>query len=452
MEFKRDIGLTNPNGVVTAKVMKALLNMSSYRLNPTKGNPKIRQAQQNMNRDYNDYFGYLSTDGLYSRETNKVLIYSLQAEEGLSTSVANGTFGPTTIALCPTLSRGSTGEFVRILQYALICNGSEYDTGELDGIFGAGVETAVRNFQRFMALPITGVANMSTIKQLMTSNGDTNRSAKACDTSFIINDAKAETLVNNGIEIVGRYLSGTVNGLRSKALTVGELNIIFNHGLRVFTIFQEGGAHPMNFIKGKGTQDAHKAIAAAKRLGFGNYTTIYFAVDFDAYDYEVTELIIPYFREISSVFNKMNALPEAPFYKIGIYGSRNTCTRVSELELAAYSFVADMSTGYSGNLGFPMPSNWAFDQFFELPIGSGAGLIDIDKCGYSGRDIGIGSVNPPNKPLFISIQQKVNYSLSYSKATIITKTTLIKEPQFTYELEFQLCFQYYFSTFKANLL
>ena len=50
-----------------------------------------------------------------------------------------------------------------------------------------------------------------------------------------------------------------------------------------------------------------------------------------------------------------------------------------------------MSTGFSGNLGYPMPANWAFGQFFEMFIGSGNGRFDIDKNDYSGRDTGITS-------------------------------------------------------------
>ena len=52
------------------------------------------------------------------------------------------------------------------------------------------------------------------------------------------------------------------------------------------------------------------------------------------------------------------------------------------------SFVADMSTGYSGNLGYRMPTNWAFDQIKEYTIGSGSGAIAIDKNIASGRDPG----------------------------------------------------------------
>ena len=48
-------------------------------------------------------------------------------------------------------------------------------------------------------------------------------------------------------------------------------------------------------------------------------------------------------------------------YRIGVYGSRNICQKVSSLTKAESSFVADMSTGYSGNLGYSMPNNWAFE-------------------------------------------------------------------------------------------
>jgi peptidoglycan hydrolase-like protein with peptidoglycan-binding domain len=52
-----------------------------------------------------------------------------------------------------------------------------------------------------------------------------------------------------------------------------------------------------------------------------------------------------------------------------------------------------MSTGFSGNLGYPLPSNWAFDQILEYSIGSGAGAIGIDKNIQSGADRGQTSVD-----------------------------------------------------------
>ncbi|MFT3656426.1 hypothetical protein CHH79_15205 [Bacillus siamensis] len=402
-EFQKAAGLTKQDGIVTALIMKALLDMSAFRL-VAGGDKKIRQIQQNLNRDYNDYIGLMPCDGLYARDTNKALIYALQKEEGMSTSVANGFFGNGTTSLCPTLTPGdSRTGFVLIVQYALYCNGKSFDPGEFDGKYGVGVVSAVKAFQEFMCLPQTGYADMPTIKALLSSSGDTTRAASACDTAAIITADTAKTLRENGYKIVGRYLTGNVrtsSGLTSKALTSKELSTIFDAGLSVFPIYQDGGYESSYFVKDQGTRDAYSAASAARRLGFPSGTTIYFAVDFDAYDYEVTDKIIPYFQEIKSAFMKMQAFSTAPKYEIGVYGPRNICIRTSEAGLTKYSFTANMSTGFSGNLGYPMPKNWAFDQFYEGTIGSGAGKVAIDKDGYSGKDSGVSSVHPPSDPVY----------------------------------------------------
>ncbi|MCY9298030.1 DUF1906 domain-containing protein [Bacillus inaquosorum] len=402
-EFQKAAGLTTQDGIVTTLIMKALLDMSAFKL-VSGGDSRIRQIQQNLNRDYNDYIGLMPCDGLYARDTNKALIYALQKEEGMSTSVANGFFGNGTTSLCPTLTPGdSRTGFVLIVQYALYCNGKSFDPGEFDGKYGVGVVSAVKAFQEFMCLPQTGYADMPTIKALLSSSGDTTRTASACDTATIITAEKAQTLRNNGYKTVGRYLTGNVrtsNGLTSKALTSEELSVIVDAGLKVFPIYQDGGYESSYFVKDQGTRDAYSAASAARRLGFPSGTTIYFAVDFDAYDYEVTDKIIPYFQEIKSAFTKVQTFSTAPKYEIGVYGPRNICIRTSEAGLTKYSFVANMSTGFSGNLGYPMPNNWAFDQFYEGTIGSGSGSIGIDKDGFSGRDSGASNVNPPSDPVY----------------------------------------------------
>ncbi|WIG47233.1 DUF1906 domain-containing protein [Bacillus halotolerans] len=402
-EFQKAAGLTTQDGIVTTLIMKALLDMSAFKL-VSGGDSRIRQIQQNLNRDYNDYIGLMPCDGLYARDTNKALIYALQKEEGMSTSVANGFFGNGTTSLCPTLTPGdSRTGFVLIVQYALYCNGKSFDPGEFDGKYGVGVVSAVKAFQEFMCLPQTGYADMPTIKALLSSSGDTTRAASACDTATILTAEKAQTLRNNGYKTVGRYLTGNVrtsNGLTSKALTSEELAVIFDTGLKVFPIYQDGGYESSYFVKDQGTRDAYSAASAARRLGFPSGTTIYFAVDFDAYDYEVTDKIIPYFQEIKSAFAKMQTFSTAPKYEIGVYGPRNICIRTQEAGLTKYSFVANMSTGFSGNLGYPMPNNWAFDQFYEGTIGSGSGSIGIDKDGFSGKDSGVSHVNPPSDPVY----------------------------------------------------
>jgi peptidoglycan hydrolase-like protein with peptidoglycan-binding domain len=392
--FQADAGLSNLDGIVTTPMMKALLNMSAFVLVPG-GDSRIREIQQNLNRNYSDYIGILQPcDGIYGRDTNKALIYALQKEEGLSKDVANGTFGPTTTSLCPTLSLGDPRHnFVLILQYALYCNG--FDPGEFDGVYGSRVASAVSDFQRFMVLPVTGVANMTTIKGLLSSAGDTSRDALACDTATVLTASTAEAIKRAEFEYVGRYLTGTVtkNGTRvSKALTREELEVIFNAGLKVFPIYEDGG-YELTYFRGRqGYTDARVAISTAMQLGIPSDTTIYFAVDFDALDVDITNNILPYFKAIKSIFDSENPSN----YRVGVYGARNICSRVCNNGYAEKSFVADMSTGWSGNLGFKMPINWSFDQFNTITVGNSTlGYVEVDMDGFSGRDNGFDHVVSP---------------------------------------------------------
>lgn len=52
-----------------------------------------------------------------------------------------------------------------------------------------------------------------------------------------------------------------------------------------------------------------------------------------------------------------------------------------------------MSTGFSGNLGYPLPYNWAFDQISTITVGNGSGMIEIDNDICSGLDNGVNTIN-----------------------------------------------------------
>ncbi len=402
IQLKEDAGFINPDGVVTLNVMKALMSMDSFKLlSSYGGDATVRSMQQKLNRKYEAYIGIIPCDGVYGRGTNQALIYALQAEEGLPTSVANGNFGVTTQLCCPTIPYAKNSSAARrypgtssgsyytnsqisavteILQFALYVNGAK--NIDIDGIWGSQTQQAIKDFQQRLAISITGKADKATWMSLLLSSGDTSRSALACDCATILTQAKAQTLYNNGYRYVGRYLTGTYNGGISKAITRAEAEIIFDAGLRFFPIYQTSANYSSYFTPEQGAADAKKAIDAAVALGLPEDTIIYFAVDFDALDYQVTSLIIPYFKEVHEVMSNSH-------YNTGIYGTRNTCSRVSALGYACSSFVGDMSTGFSGNLGYSMPDNWAFDQFKTVSLGSGEGYIEIDKDGFSGRDHGV---------------------------------------------------------------
>lgn len=151
--------------------------------------------------------------------------------------------------------------------------------------------------------------------------GDLLRFANACDCATILNQERAELLVENGYTIVGRYLTGTVkttSGTRvSKALTHTEIQAITNAGLKIFAIYQDGGAAPTYFNYEQGFSDASKAVAAAIALNIPYGEIIYFAVDYDFNEVGCEENIIPHFQGIAKYMNETIA-----DYKIGIYGSR----------------------------------------------------------------------------------------------------------------------------------
>lgn len=382
-KFQESAGLTgsNINGIADTMIFKALLNMDAYVL-VSSGDSKIREIQMCLNRDYHKWIGLRPTDGRYGRDTNKALIYAIQVEEGIAEP--NGTFGPQTQAKLPVLAPGSKNTpFVKIMQYALYCNG--FDTTGFTGVFGNGTLKALKEFQAFCMLVADGYCGPATWASLLVSCGDKDRKGTACDCSQEVTDARAKTLVNNGYKIVGRYIAGG----EWKKLKENEAKTIFKNGLRLFPIFQKSGNSVEYFSSSQGKLDGTEAVEAALKYGFPEGTTIYFAVDFDAVDDQVTSNILPYFRAIKVAMSKYNPRK----YKIGVYGARNICSRVGNEGISTTSFVGDMSTGFSGNLGYPLPKDWAFDQIKEYSIGTGDGKIAIDNNIASGRDNGVSSIS-----------------------------------------------------------
>lgn len=393
MQEDANIGVT---GVIDWKVWAGLFSMYWFKL-VSGGNTTIQTIQRQLNKDWSDVIGVQACDGVMSRNTALSLLGALQAAEGIVDwidDLSSLNFGPATTDACPKLKQGVNGaniKFNKISQYGLYFNG--INQNRFDGIFDSNMATNVTAFQKKYGLTgmiedKSGEIGVSTMKSLLTSKGDTDRIAIGCDCSTILNTNQAKKLYDTGYKYVGRYLTGTVGSgaeERSKQMTVTEIKNIRNAGLSIFPIYQDGGYYPEYFNNAlQGGKDAVKAISRADRLGFKDGTVIYFAVDFDCLEYQTDSLIIPYFRQINTIFNTPGLNPRK--YKVGIYAPRYVCTKVSNAGYAEYSFVADMSTGFSGNLGYPIPENWAFDQFYEYLFPLYDESFDLDKVGVSGRD------------------------------------------------------------------
>ncbi|MEI4803985.1 glycoside hydrolase domain-containing protein [Bacillus sp. FJAT-51639] len=395
VSLQKDAGLPVTDGKVYDYIFKAFLLMDAYRLTPG-GDAKVRQIQQDLNNKYYKTSGVQPTDGHYQAGTNRALVYGLQTEMGIDAVKQTGKIGDATKAGLPILKEGSSGRFVTLFQYALYFNG--YDSGSFSTTYNTAIADKVKVFQEFTLLPKDGVANKSTWLSALLSTGDPDRKGTACDCITEVTLERGKALKAAGYQTVGRYLTNVSGGINKK-IQPGELKNIFAAGLSVFPIFQTNGAKASYFSAEQGGLDAASAFKAAKEYGFKDGTTIYFAVDFDAYGIDITDNILPHFKAVSE---KMLELGGS--YKVGVYGARNVCIQVSEKGYARTSFVSGMSTGFSGNLGFSLPKNWAFDQISTIKVGSGSGAIEIDNNIKSGRDNGVSETGIDSSELSFTLQ------------------------------------------------
>jgi peptidoglycan hydrolase-like protein with peptidoglycan-binding domain len=393
-QVKADCGLDvpYPGDAVVPKLFKALLNRDAYTLQEG-GRDAVRAAQRWMNATYvgRANFFVVACDGRYARDVQRALMFAVQYELGMTDDVANGVFGPGTqngLRSSTALTVGSTGVWVRLFSAAMAFN--QRPGVRFTDTFDVGLAGRVCVFQEFVKIPVTGKGDFATWASLLVSTGDATRRGTAADCSSEVTAARARTLADAGYRVVGRYLSNVPGTTLDKMIKPGELRVMAAAGLRCFPIYQTNGAAASYFTAAQGASDAADALYWARYHGFKPGTRIYFAVDYDAVDSEVTTGVLPYFRAL-----KAGVDADGGGYLTGIYGPRAVCARVGAEGLTSASFVSDMSTAYTGNVASPLPRDWAFDQIATVDVGSGDGAIQIDNNIASGRDLGQISYDPP---------------------------------------------------------
>ncbi|CDM70385.1 hypothetical protein CM240_3268 [Clostridium bornimense] len=420
IELQTDAGLTNCDGVVDVTIMRALLSMDAFRLLEYRvdADKKIQEIQQAINRDYssnkyfNDDLGLIPCDGIYGRNTNKGLIYAIQIEEGIDEPT--GFVGPQTRESFPFLQVGSENNFVKLLQYALYCNG--YDPTGFTGYFGIHTKLAVTNFQKFVALDVDGYVGKQTWASLVTSTGDPDRKGTCCDTSDTITDEIANDISAKGYTTIGRYLTGKY------AMKPSEFKLIIDHGFNVVPIYEVYGYEAEWFTEANGERDALHAVIAAKTIGIPEGTTIYFGVDCDVNEDDISSRVIPYFEAVQATFETLDNC-----YEIGVYAPRYACSRLYALGYTPTSFVCDMSSGFAANLGYPLPKNWAFDQIAENNYTVGGTKYALDNNIASGLDTGCDHVQDFDLENVSTIIDILGFNVTeYEKTTTVFSSDAIK--------------------------
>ena len=392
-----DMGLGGGTAVTT-KIFKGVLTMNAY-VRVGSGLDAVREVQQWLNGKYvssRQNFFVIPCDGLFSRDVQKALVYAIQYEQGMNDATANGSYGPATqsgLKLAAAQPRqgtvDTTKSFVRLFQAALRFNGK---TVGFNGTFDAGTTNATTSFQSFAKLNASGYADFATWSSLLVSTGDPTRPGSGCDTITMIDDAKASALKAAGYTTVGRYLANYPGSKTNKKIQPGEIATMFRNGLAFWPIYQMANDSISEITFASGSQDGSGAHTAAVGYGLPTGSILYFAIDFDATQEQTLSNVIPYFQGVQQALRSAGGK-----YRVGVYGSRNVCSLVSIYGGAVSSMVSGMSTGFSGNLGFPLPNNWALDQIQTLTVGSGTGAIEIDKDVMRGApfDTGIRTLEAP---------------------------------------------------------
>ena len=185
---------------------------------------------------------------------------------------------------------------------------------------------------------------------------------KGCDCATEINSARAQTLVNNGYTFVGRYLPGS-----AYPISLNEKNTIVAANLSIVSLFEQNSTSASYFTQTQGSADAGTAIYGAYSMGQPLGTPIYFTVDYDASDADISGCITQYLVAIYQKF----AIFNHP-YKIGLYGSGAVLEYFKDY--TDYLWLAQ-SPGWRGAKAF---SHFCIKQYLDITIGYGAGVISVD--------------------------------------------------------------------------
>ncbi|MFT9231315.1 MAG: glycoside hydrolase domain-containing protein [Bifidobacterium sp.] len=380
---RSDLGLDATIQSIDVKLMASLMSMDAYVIPETgSGTGSIRTVQQWLNGMYSTRgsFALVPCDGLYSRQIQTAMLYGLQYEFGMDDATANGNFGPGTrqgLRDSAPVSQGdadSSHHYVRLFQGALRLNG--YADTPFDGSFGAQTGAQASSFQSFMELTVTGEGDYGTWCALLVSTGDPDRTTKGFDTSTQLTGSQAQGAADAGYTHVGRYTVGS-----GKNITIAELGAIKAAGLRLFPIHERYNNSDSVMTAAEGETQGAEATARCRLLGLPMGSTVFFAVDYDPNEDSIAGPVSDFFNGIADGMKPyLNGA-----YAIGVYGTRNVCQSLTGKGLASAVFVAGMSTGWSGNMGFPMPPAWQYNQIQETTASLGGSSIGIDKDAISSR-------------------------------------------------------------------
>jgi hypothetical protein len=192
---------------------------------------------------------------------------------------------------------------------------------------------------------------------------------------------KLAELKSLGIETVIRY-DNRLNPHGEKQIKPAEARAIAAAGLRLGIVYEGAGDQPGQFSEGTGYLDAKYSREQAAERGQPDGSAVYFAVDFDANQFQIKRDVIPYFEGVRKALTEANNFPKL---RAGVYGSGLSCRSVLEAGLVDLTWVS-CSMGWTESHVFVASGRHNIRQHLPQVI---AGLdTDPDEVNQAHPDIG----------------------------------------------------------------
>jgi glycoside hydrolase-like protein len=153
-------------------------------------------------------------------------------------------------------------------------------------------------------------------------------------------------LKSQGVGTVIRYYNFTNSSVfPNKRLELPEAEALSANEIQIAVVFQQRQDRAADFNEAKGITAGRAAFRHAQDIGQPANSGIYFSVDFDASNSEITSRIIPYFKGVRRAFIEEGGGNQK--YRMGVYGSGLVSSRLTNEGLIQLTWLA-MSRGFRG--------------------------------------------------------------------------------------------------------
>ncbi len=196
--------------------------------------------------------------------------------------------------------------------------------------------------------------------------------------------------IQNIIRYDDRYVSGDW-----KQVHPAEAKAIAQHGMGLGIVYEAAGATPSTFSQSSGYLDASYSLAMASKRGQPDGSAVYFAVDFDPTDYQINNLIRPYFHGVYQAFGENQTLPHM---RVGAYCS-GACADALRVDHPDILIWITCSMGFRGSREWANSGKYTLLQKCDITVAG----VDCDGNIASTEDWGWfipwAHVDPPLPPV-----------------------------------------------------